>query len=715
MNDAKKTMNIFLVDDEPMVLRALKRVLRKEGYNIEAFGSAQEVLEQMEHRQPDCLVSDYYMPKKDGLELLAEVHERWPEVYRVMLTGGYLDDRVQQAIDRGDVHLLIRKPWKMEDIQKLLDAVRERKNGVLGHQPANPAIETARSEDEKPAETPQQRKQTVLVVDDEESFVAITSAWLEQLGFNALAEYRAEPVLEIIREKQPDAVIIDIILPGVDGIELIGAIRDLQPELPIIAVTGVRDRNLGVDAFRRGATAFLHKPFNMDTLEATLRCCLQCTRFSAPEQTAGELEALLQVQHAIASRLPEQRLLELMLQLLLKQSEADSASVLLVNPDGKTLRLAASYGLEEEGIPRDDISIDDGIAGWVIRHNEPQVVVGQPQNDPRFTPRRKNPAEVGLVLPLRASHKVVGAICLTRKSTNKPFMKTTVDLGLLIGSEIARALERTKEDERRQDLERNLMQRDKLVTIGELVSGVAHEINNPLGFVASNLATLETYLNDLMAVIEPIGANTPDFERAARLFKELGITDIIEDIPACLKETQEGVERVLKIVSDLRMMARADTDVKEPASLNEILEGAIGILWNKIKYRAELVRRFGDLPPYPCFPTQMGQVFLNLLHNAVQAIPNHGTIVVTTRAEPDSIVIEVQDSGVGIPKENLDKLFEPFFTTKPRGEGTGLGLSIVRRIVDRHDGRIEVESTPGKGSLFRVILPWPVPANNTKV
>jgi len=714
MKQGKEIRRIYLVDDEPMVLRALKRVLRQEGFEIHAFGSAREALEQLEHSQPDCLVSDYYMPEMDGIDFLAQVHQKYPDVFRVMLTGGYLDDRVRQAMKNGDIHLLIRKPWRTEDIRRLLQAVVQGEKGVIEQE------KHLLDANGKPAEVHDQRdldrledktRPTVLVVDDDDSFLELMDAWLEQLGFSLLTARQAEPVLEIIREREPNAVIVDLILPGTDGLELIGAIRDLHPVLPLLAITGGRQHDLGLEAFRRGATAFLHKPFELETLEATLRRCLNSARLSFAGESSLELRTLLEIQHAIASRLPPQRLLQLMLQQLLRYSGADSASVLLLNPDGRSMRLAASYGLKEDQLPAGDIALDAGVAGWVIRNNEPQVIIGQPDDDPRMTPHRHNPASMGLILPLRGGQAVQGALCLTRYQSTEPFSRGVVDLGLLVGSEVARAIEKHQEEERRQTLERNLMQRDKLVTIGELASGVAHEINNPLGYVNSNLSTLKSYLDELLPLLQQLCSpdGPPPSAELGEAAAGLDLAGLLEDIPACLAETREGVERVMRIVADLKMMSRNDTDVKEMVSVNEILEGAIGILWNQIKYRAELVRQLDDLPPYPCYPNQLGQVFLNLLHNAVQAIPHHGTITVRSRRLPDSLVVEIEDDGEGIPPEVRDRLFEPFFTTKPRGVGTGLGLSIARKIIVRHEGRIEVESEPGRGTLFRVILPWPAP------
>jgi signal transduction histidine kinase len=143
----------------------------------------------------------------------------------------------------------------------------------------------------------------------------------------------------------------------------------------------------------------------------------------------------------------------------------------------------------------------------------------------------------------------------------------------------------------------------------------------------------------------------------------------------------------------------------ESGDLHQILEGAVSILWPQIRQKAELRREYADLPPVPCYPAQLGQAFLNLIHNAVQAIERRGVIQVRTMVRPGGVVVEVQDDGCGMPPEVAGRIFESFFTTKPRGIGTGLGLKITKRIVDRHGGTLSVRTAPGQGSTFRVELP----------
>jgi signal transduction histidine kinase len=317
-------------------------------------------------------------------------------------------------------------------------------------------------------------------------------------------------------------------------------------------------------------------------------------------------------------------------------------------------------------------------------------------DDPR-TPdeSRITPAAVGMCLPMRGRDRVAGALCVTRFEGEETFRRDAVDLGILLGGEVSRALERDRAAEERIDLERGMMRRDKLATLGEMASGVAHEINNPLGYVSSNLASLTGYINDILPVIQRLAPAEPG----------LDLDFILSDLPQCLQETSEGVKRVLEIADNLKTLAREDSEEMEAASINRLLDGAVAVAWNQMKYKAELTREYGDLPDLHCYPAQLGQLFLNLLHNAVQAIERDGHIILRTAADDGHLVVEVEDDGCGISPEVKKKIFDPFFTTKPQGAGTGLGLSIARKIVERHAGTIVAKSQAGRGSIFRVNLP----------
>lgn len=286
-----------------------------------------------------------------------------------------------------------------------------------------------------------------------------------------------------------------------------------------------------------------------------------------------------------------------------------------------------------------------------------------------------------------------------------------------------RNIELTQVNARLQETQEQLLQSEKMASIGQLAAGVAHEINNPIGFVQSNLGTLERYLRELGAVVAALdaaAAQLPPEHPAARAVadaKQKSDFDFLqEDLPNLVHQSRDGVDRVRKIVADLKDFSRIDSGQDWLfADLHQGIESTLNIVSSEIRYRAEVQREFGQLPQIECLPSQLNQVFLNLLVNAAQAIPDGQQGRVTIRTGHDAgdggsdhgghVWVEVEDNGSGIPAEQLKLVFDPFFTTKPVGKGTGLGLSLSYGIVHKHGGRIEVRSEQGTGSRFRVVLP----------
>jgi len=255
------------------------------------------------------------------------------------------------------------------------------------------------------------------------------------------------------------------------------------------------------------------------------------------------------------------------------------------------------------------------------------------------------------------------------------------------------------------------LQREKLASIGQMAAGVAHEINNPVGFINSNLNTLNKYVERLIefgdAQAAVIRASLDEAASAGLLEKrrKLKIDRIVTDAAQLIKESLEGAERVRRIVQDMKSFARTDEEERGDVDLHKCLESNINLVWNELKYKATLHREYGEIPPVRCNVQHLSQAFVNLLVNAAHAIDKTGEITVRTWQGAGSVFISISDTGCGIPAENLKRIFEPFFTTKEPGKGTGLGLSIVYNMVKKNDGEITVDSVPGKGTTFTVKIP----------
>jgi two-component system, NtrC family, sensor kinase len=261
-----------------------------------------------------------------------------------------------------------------------------------------------------------------------------------------------------------------------------------------------------------------------------------------------------------------------------------------------------------------------------------------------------------------------------------------------------------------EEAHNQLLQSEKMASIGQLAAGVAHEINNPVGFVNSNLGTLQRYATNLLkllAAYEKLEEKLPveAQQDIDRLKKEIDAAYLREDLDNLLTESLDGLQRVKRIVQDLKNFSHVDTAEWVWANLETGLDSTLNVVWNELKYKAKVFKEYGDIPQIQCFPSQLNQVFMNLLVNAAHAIEGQGQITIRTGHDSENVWVEVEDTGQGIKPEHLERIFDPFFTTKPIGKGTGLGLSLSYGIVHKHGGRIEVKSELGKGSTFRVVLP----------
>ncbi len=279
-------------------------------------------------------------------------------------------------------------------------------------------------------------------------------------------------------------------------------------------------------------------------------------------------------------------------------------------------------------------------------------------------------------------------------------------------------LQREKEEQlllnsQLKETQSHLVQSEKMASIGQLAAGVAHEINNPLGYINSNLSSLRNYLADLdkvIALTEKLTQELPDDNAVAKEYNtlkdELDLEFVREDLKDLVEESIEGANRAKNIVQDLRDFSRIDKKDRAIFDLENGLDATLNIVHNELKYKADIMKEYGGVEPFECVGAQLNQVFMNLLVNAAHAIEEFGVITVRTGYKDDDWVwVEVEDTGKGISEEIKNKIFDPFFTTKPVGKGTGLGLSLSYKIIQDHQGYFEIDSEIGVGTKFRVYIP----------
>ncbi len=450
----------------------------------------------------------------------------------------------------------------------------------------------------------------------------------------------------------------------------------------------------------------------------------------------GWIEDLYRLSQQIAADPRSGVVFENILRHIVSGFSASSGTLSLMNESADALTIVAAVGFPDD-VVGDIVPISNCLLAHVAAEHQAVLINGDMPAElrgPYCAPCQANPPPSAVCWPLHSDGEVAGVVCLSRDDKQLPFASMDKEHGQTLVNLISLALENARiHQNHRQQIDvlarmnvamkamnesldqahNQLLQSEKLASIGQLAAGVAHEINNPVGYVYSNLSTLCRYVADLFEVLDAYRAAETALEgdpmvvqglRELRERKDLNF--LREDLTSLVEESREGITRVKEIVQDLKDFAHVGETEREVVDLHEGLDSTLNIVWNELKYKAEVVKEYGDLPRVECVPSQINQVFMNLLVNAAQAIDGFGTITVRTAAAGcEHVWVEIADTGKGIEPSDLKRVFDPFFTTKPVGRGTGLGLSLSYNIVRQHGGTIDVRSEVGVGTSFRVTLP----------
>jgi signal transduction histidine kinase len=467
-------------------------------------------------------------------------------------------------------------------------------------------------------------------------------------------------------------------------------------------------------------------------------------KFRDLESKIEQLSLLIELSAAVNAALDPERIYDQALDRLVHRMGYPAAHLFLVDQDRGVLRghraVGAGAGPRFEGY---EIPLEAGVSG-----SAKAAVTGVPvlvhdvdaADEPvhRESVRAFNVRSF-VALPLRVKGRVFGVLTLAASEPGR-FGESDAELLAAVANHVAMAVDRAESFQTIEELSRGLeekvrvrteqlraaneelqaayrnlqatqmqlIQREKMASVGQLVAGVAHELNNPIGFVSSNVTTLEDFVSRLRRIVEAYRSATlaeSDRARIAEQWQTLKLDYALRYLDPMIQGIREGAERTRKIVRDLRVFARTSDEAWQTVDLHEELESSLTLLNHLLKDRITVDRKFGPLPSVECVRSQMDQVFLNLLANAAQAIEGPGTITIETGRDDGFAVVRITDTGPGIAPDTIGRIFDPFFTTKPVGEGTGLGLSISYEIVKKHGGEVTAESPPGQGATFTVRIP----------
>ena len=465
---------------------------------------------------------------------------------------------------------------------------------------------------------------------------------------------------QALERNETDLILADYSLPSFNGLKALNIARNMCPGIPFIFVTGTLGEEVAIETMKNGATDYV--------LKSRLSRLIPAIKRALREK----------------DELSKHKSLELTISKLMLAIEQSPLSIVMTDTEG-------TIEFVNLGMTR--------LTGYTI-----EEIIGQNMRILK-SGMTKPESYQALWETITSGNVWEGEFCNKKKNGDLYFEKAEIapvkdPSGTIIN--YVGVKENITESRR---IKEELLHSEKMALLGVLAAGIAHEINSPMTFISSNVATLVKYSESLFEYIAHVDGQLPKDLNSTKSRDRLKIDTILAELPDSLKDTQDGLERVKKIIKNLKSFSYADTKDLQLVDLNEIIESAINISWNELKFKATLTKEFRDLEPILCYPQQLNQVFINLLVNASQAIDKYGEIAIRTWTDGDALFVSVCDNGCGISPENLERIFETFFTTKGAGKGTGLGLAISKEIVKKHNGDITVESEVGKGSTFTVKLP----------
>ncbi len=697
---------ILIVDDVSENLHAMMNMLG-DSYAVTAATSGEKALDLAVRKpQPDLVLLDIKMPGMDGYEVLRslKINPLTADIPVIFVTAmsELEDEAIGLRVGAADY---ITKPVN-PDLLKLrvltqLELRRYRRKPLQ----AGTGADGTRPE-----------HFSILVVDDvPENIHALISALTDEYRIT-VADKGLKAIEMVEGPTPPDLILLDILKPEMDGYEICRRIKATEAgnQIPVIFLSVIDAPVEKIRGLSLGAADFITRPFDIDEVRARIHTHLELSRLHRFFEQAVE-------QRTAALQTSESQLFEALNIARVGYWEYEfSTDEFVFNDQYYSLHKisaaeAGGYRMTSTDFARRYVHPDDT---FMIAQ---QVQLAFKSADPDYFARAETRILTGtgetVWVDIRfrvekdAEGRTIRLIGVNQDITERKKGETQLQAQL---EELTQAHIKLKEiNKKLKQSQDQLLQSEKMSAIGLLAAGVAHEINNPIGYVSSNVESLKKYMVNIFALLNRyeeaerlMTGNDTEIEGIRQFKTTIDIGFLREDIQSLISETQQGLERVKTIVSNLKEVSR--TGANEPWAWTDIqhgLESTLNIVWNELKYKCEVKKEYGMLPKIFCLPSQLNQIFMNLLVNAAQSIEEHGVITIRTGQDGKQIWVEVADTGKGILPADMAVIFDPFFTTKPVGKGTGLGLSVSYAIVEKHHGRFEVHSEVGIGSTFRVWLP----------
>jgi two-component system NtrC family sensor kinase len=543
------------------------------------------------------------------------------------------------------------------------------------------------------------QKNLVLIVDDEPQQRKMLSAIAAELGHNADSAADADECLKKIPLITPDVILVDVFLAGSSGIELCSRLKSDENtrHIPVICITGSDSKEIRLKCLDAGANDFISKPIDPHELMVKMRNLIQLKYF---EDCKIENKLLSKTFNLVERAKREWE----------ESMDCINDVVIVVNTPGFIIRCNRmlqtltnlpvnklvgrkwQQALLDGGFPA---NTEFGESTEVFHESGKWFECSLYSIDNNFNPLA--PSTVVMLNDITESKRITQELLASQQ-----MLKTK-----------NRELDEANRDIKAKQSQ--LLQQEKMASIGQLAAGIAHEINNPMSFILGNINALKAYTqkirgyitaqSDMIQELNKKCGSQDKQDSLQKLNTDLKLDFILSDLDNLIRESLEGADRIKRIVQDLKTFSRTDETEFNMADINAGIESTLNIAWNELKYKATVAKEYGVIPATKCYAGQLNQVFLNLLVNAANAIETTGEIRIKTWANAGRIYVSISDNGCGIPVEIQTKIFEPFFTTKEVGKGPGLGLSIAYDIIRMHKGDIKVESAPGKGTTFTISIP----------